>query len=212
MIRVVIVAARVAIREGLSTLLADAKDIEIVGHAARWADLADALPSMRPDVVLLDVSAAHSDIRPIASESAKANAALVVIEATGDLFGAAGLVHMHGLRGFGCLARDADGSQIAATVRAVASGLVVVDHALLGSGLAFLPAPYTSEPEDQLTARELEVLQLMALGLPNKVIAARLGISLHTVKFHVASILSKLRAESRTEAVRLGARGGLISL
>jgi DNA-binding NarL/FixJ family response regulator len=63
-----------------------------------------------------------------------------------------------------------------------------------------------------LTNREREVLQLMAYGLPNKQIAARLGISLSTVKFHVASILEKLRVESRTEAVTEGIRRGLVSL
>jgi DNA-binding CsgD family transcriptional regulator len=65
---------------------------------------------------------------------------------------------------------------------------------------------------DTLTVREREVLQLMAEGLPNKLIAARLSISQHTVKFHVASILAKLGAASRTEAVALGARLGYLVL
>jgi DNA-binding NarL/FixJ family response regulator len=70
----------------------------------------------------------------------------------------------------------------------------------------------TTSPGETLTAREIQVLQLMAQGLPNKIIAARLGISLHTAKFHVASILSKLGAASRTEAVTLGARHGFVAL
>ena len=65
---------------------------------------------------------------------------------------------------------------------------------------------------DDLTPREKEVLQFIALGLANKTIAGRLGISEHTVKFHVASLLSKLGAASRTEAVLLGARRGLVVL
>ena len=69
-----------------------------------------------------------------------------------------------------------------------------------------------AEQFPELSAREREVLQLMAQGLPNKIIAARLSISLHTVKFHVASILAKLGAGSRTEAVTLGARRGYVIL
>ncbi len=71
--------------------------------------------------------------------------------------------------------------------------------------------PSTLEPQ-ALTPRELEVLAAMADGASNKVIARRLGISFHTVKFHVASILEKLDAESRTEAVAAAARGGLVML
>ncbi|PYQ50015.1 MAG: hypothetical protein DMF59_12025 [Acidobacteria bacterium] len=66
--------------------------------------------------------------------------------------------------------------------------------------------------EERLTARELEVLEVLAEGLSNKAIAARLQISEHTVKFHVSSIFAKLGAENRTDAVRRGVRGGLITL
>ena len=66
--------------------------------------------------------------------------------------------------------------------------------------------------EEPLTARELQVLALLAEGLPNKAIAGRLGISDQTVKFHVAAIIAKLGAANRTEAVRLGVRRGLIAL
>ena len=66
--------------------------------------------------------------------------------------------------------------------------------------------------DEPLTPRELDVLNLIALGLPNKAIADRLGISDQTVKFHVASIISKLGASNRTEAVRLAVRKGLIDL
>lgn len=66
--------------------------------------------------------------------------------------------------------------------------------------------------DDALTAREVEVLELLAEGLPNKAIAARLGISDQTVKFHIASILSKLGASNRTEAVRRALRRGLVGL
>jgi DNA-binding NarL/FixJ family response regulator len=75
------------------------------------------------------------------------------------------------------------------------------------------PGPVADvEEEEPLTRRELEVLELLALGLPNKAIAARLDISDQTVKFHVASICGKLGAANRTDAVRIGVRHGLITL
>ena len=81
--------------------------------------------------------------------------------------------------------------------------------------MATLPLPEiqtASEEDEPLTEREQEVLGLVALGLPNKTIAARLHISEHTVKFHVGSILAKLDAGSRTEAVTRAARRGLLTL
>jgi DNA-binding NarL/FixJ family response regulator len=118
-----------------------------------------------------------------------------------------------GLRGWACLARDADGDQLDLAVRSAEAGLVLLDLPVAATSLA-LPAtlagsPPTSEP---LTARELQVLQLVAQGLPNKGIARRLGISENTAKFHVASLSGKLGASSRTEAVTLAARRGLILL
>ena len=72
--------------------------------------------------------------------------------------------------------------------------------------------PAGEELPDALTPREIEVLELLAEGLPNKAVAARLGISDQTVKFHVATILGKLGATNRTDAVRRGVRRGLITL
>ena len=107
------------------------------------------------------------------------------------------------------LSQDSTPAQIVAAIEAVAAGLVVMQPAgaELWTGNS-RPAP-VSEP---LTPREIEVLGMMAEGLPNKAIAHRLGISEHTVKFHATSILSKLNAASRTEAVMLGLRRGLILL
>src|SRR5438874_3188220 len=118
-----------------------------------------------------------------------------------------------GLRGWACLARDVDADQLDLAVRSAEAGLVVMDLPLAASSLAVMasiaaPSPLT-EP---LTPRELQVLQLVAQGLPNKGIARRLGISENTAKFHVASLCGKLGASSRTEAVTIAARRGLILL
>jgi zinc/manganese transport system substrate-binding protein len=97
-------------------------------------------------------------------------------------------------------------------LRAVAAGLVVLDPRAAPALVAAAPRLATESPAESLTARERDVLALVAQGLPNKTIAQRLAISEHTVKFHVGAILAKLGAASRTEAVRLAARRGLIAL
>ena len=109
----------------------------------------------------------------------------------------------------GRIAADVADEVLAAAVHAVASGLHVAD------GSQRLPAPRARSAEElsePLTPRELEVLELVAKGLANREIALALGISSHTAKFHVAQILEKAGAATRTEAVRQGLRLGLIGL
>jgi len=105
----------------------------------------------------------------------------------------------------GMLQTDASSEQIVQAVKSVASGLTIFDSALMPQR----PDDWLAEP---LTPRESEVLRLLADGLGNKEIAMRLNISEHTIKFHIRSILGKLGASSRTEAVSRGLRSGLIEL
>ena len=127
------------------------------------------------------------------------------------------LVMADGL-GFGALPRDASAEEIIAAVMAVANGLTALDRRLALEALSGLTRGRmdAAEPvnglEEPLTAREREVLQLLAQGIPNKQIAQRLSISEHTVKFHVSAIMTKLGASSRTEAVTTAARRGLLLL
>jgi len=106
----------------------------------------------------------------------------------------------------GVLGRSADGERILAALGVLTRGLAVLEP-------AFLPAP-RSEPEglEPLTPRERDVLNLLAEGLSNKAIAKRLGVSDHTVKFHLNALLGKLGARSRTEAVTKAVRSGLLTL
>jgi DNA-binding NarL/FixJ family response regulator len=106
------------------------------------------------------------------------------------------------------LPRDAGAAQIIAAIYAVAAGLVVVPADETAALLPARAAPL-AEP---LTPREMEVLDMLAEGLPNKLIAHKLAISEHTAKFHVNSILAKLNAGSRTEAVMRGVRLGLVKI
>lgn len=115
------------------------------------------------------------------------------------------------------LPRSAGGEEILATIKAVMGGLAVLPHELAQT--LFDAGSLGGESMDKvdgaharLTPRELEVLAAMADGASNKVIARRLGISVHTVKFHVAGILAKLSADSRTEAVMRAAQLGLVML
>ncbi|SPF31729.1 Transcriptional regulator, LuxR family [Candidatus Sulfopaludibacter sp. SbA4] len=110
------------------------------------------------------------------------------------------------------LSRDASASEILAAVEAAASGMAVLDPRDLDALLRAAAPVHTAGEAASLTARELEVLRMMAEGAANKTIAWKLAISEHTVKFHVASILGKLHAASRTEAVTMGIRQGLILL
>jgi DNA-binding NarL/FixJ family response regulator len=108
------------------------------------------------------------------------------------------------------LPRSAPVATLAAALQAAAANLIVLDPRSATSVL--VPANGLPDAMEPLTAREREVLQLMARGMPNKTIARELAISEHTVKFHVNAILSKLGAQSRTEAVVLASRAGLVLL
>lgn len=112
------------------------------------------------------------------------------------------------------LNRDATPAEITAAIQAASSGLIVLDAERAHSLISSVPVRVrgAAVQVEELTQREVEVLGLMAEGLGNKIIARRLGISEHTVKFHVASILGKLDAGSRTEAVTMGVRQGLIAI
>ena len=115
----------------------------------------------------------------------------------------------------GAVLRQASAARLAAAAVAIRFGLYVLDIELASSSFAAVlaaPAPESELNEPGLTAREREVLALLALGLSNKSIARRLQVSIHTIKFHVNSILSKLDADSRTQAVTTAVRRGLVSL
>jgi len=112
----------------------------------------------------------------------------------------------------GALLRDGDGRRMAAALAAIDAGLVVLDEPFLERFAEPAPAVASADWIDPLTARELEVLELMAEGLSNKEIAGVLDISPHTAKFHVNTILGKLDAQTRTEAVVRAARSGVLAL
>ena len=212
MIRVFIVAASPLARAGLENLLA-ARDIEVTASSGTVDALAEMLADAAPDVVLVDSSGEPFEpaLESILA-SGLASDVSVVILGDGITPAASTDALRAGIRA--ALPGDISPEQLVSALKTVANGLLVLHplHANEGLPAGSAPPRTLDELAESLTRRELEVLQMLAAGLSNKEIAVRLNISDHTVKFHVASILGKLGAASRTEAVSLGIRRGLVLL
>jgi DNA-binding NarL/FixJ family response regulator len=194
---------------GLEAAVCSDSRFEIVSKPARSTDLATAIRISRPDVVLLDAS--EADVRRVLTEapSLRAGPPLVVLVGPAERDDLRRLLQS-GVRGI--LPGDSSAAEIGDALQAACSGLAVIApdilDILLPSSEATDADPLTLQ--DPLTSRESEVLALLAEGAGNREIAAKLGVSEHTAKFHVSSILSKLGATTRTEAVTRGYRLGLI--
>lgn len=210
MIQLFVASDSPVVRAGLRAILEAAEGCRVVGEGS-LQELLDEAPTLRPDVALLEIPAGERDeletLWRLVADLPEIGIVLLSGD-PGESFAQEAL--QAGVRGY--LLRDVSPEEIVEAVRAVHQGLTVLHpataRALLARTQPMAPAPAT-EP---LTARELEVLRLLAQGLPSKTIASRLQISEHTVKFHVGSILGKLDAASRTEAVSTAIRRGLIAL
>lgn len=202
-VAVLIVAADPLVRDGLAARLEDRPELSIVG---RTGPEDAALFASQARVVLWDLGATpEPDLDPLLELTASA---VPVVVLAGRPEPAAAALRA-GARGV--LGRTADADTLVLGLLAAAGGLSVLDPELLPTAGVLRPAG-PGEPPEALTPRELEVLDLVADGLSNKEIARRLGISEHTVKFHVNTIMSKLGARSRTEAAVIAARLGLIAI
>ena len=201
-------------RSGLAALLAAEPDLAIVAQTtpAELAAGAAGAGDLAPRVALWDLGLAPGPALGRLADLAGSGPPVLALLADEEL---AADAYAAGARGL--LFRDAAPGRLAAALRALAQGLVVLDGSLAGLLASSSeddgdPTEAPIEPAEPLTPREVEVLQLLAEGLSNKQIAARLAISEHTAKFHVAAILGKLGAETRTDAVVRAARAGLILL
>jgi DNA-binding NarL/FixJ family response regulator len=209
-IRVFIVAESARSRERLEDLL-DARRIEVVGGASNVENAAEALAEEDAQVLL--VEATNDSVEELleilaATGVTRETAVVVLLDQSAPVW--AGQAVQAGVRGV--LSADADREQLALAIEAAAGGLFVLHPNEVRAERSSSARAVTLELAESLTARERQVLQMLAAGLGNKEIAARLKISEHTAKFHVASILGKLSASSRTEAVAIGLRRGLILL
>jgi two-component system, NarL family, response regulator YdfI len=211
-IRAFIVAASPLARGGLENLLA-ARGVSVVGRSASLESLFEQIVDVEPDVVLLDASGANSEALLDALVSSNfATETTVILLSDHPRPGWTTEALRAGVRAI--LPSEVSPDQLAAALEAAMAGLVVVHPSEIAAALPASTAALSPlrELREPLTPREREVLEMLASGLVNKEIAAKLSISEHTVKFHVASILGKLGAATRTEAVSLGFRRGLVLL
>jgi DNA-binding NarL/FixJ family response regulator len=202
------------VRRGLLAFLDSEPDIDVVGEAGGGLQALDLLASMeaegrRPDVIVMDlqmapidgiestrrVRALYDDIEVVAltsfSEEERVQAALQA--------GASGYV-----------LKDSDADDVAAAVRAAYRGELQIDPVAAKRLMSSVRKAPGRDPISELTARELDVLRLVAAGKPNKQIAAELAISERTVRTHVSRILNKLHLSSRTQAALWAVREGLV--
>ena len=219
-IQVLVVAPSQAMRAGLRSLLSDDKSLHVTGEAASLSGMG-AFPW--PDVDVVVQAAAENGAAAYWNElqsNLPGSEPLPAMLLLSDEALSSRSLSALPLRAWGVLPVDASAEELSAAGHALHEGLIVAAPHLLnrlfasrspaGEALSF----DTSDQAlvEALTGRETEVLQLLAQGLANKQIASLLSISEHTVKFHVSSIYAKLGAANRTEAVRIGARQGLILL
>ncbi len=215
MFSVMVHAENSVMRVGLESIIRSNKNLEVVGSSSNAVSLLKQVKELQPDVVLLEWL--RDDDEPLWETLETVGSGLsspaIVVLADSEYNDWAADALNKGVRAI--LPRRSSTDEIIAAVVAAAVGLVVLHSDLIEDLLPLKESPGSvlpTLPIQALTSREIEVLGMLALGLGNKTIASRLGISEHTVKFHVSSIFTKLNASSRTEAVTLGARLGLILL
>jgi DNA-binding NarL/FixJ family response regulator len=196
-IRVVVAARSSVVRAGLESVVRSSSSLQLAG-SLDWALINAA--EFEADVLLLEAGDTHL------MEEVSQRVVLLLDTSDPALVSAA---LRSGIRGV--LSTEATPEEIESAIQAVNAGLVVVTAGSLPDLLPDLRPP-TEALTEPLSDRELEVLNLIAEGQSNKLIAHGLGISEHTVKTHVASILAKLGAASRTEAVSQAIRRGLVML
>ena len=205
MIQAFILARSVAEQDRLRTLAAS-PDIVVVGAAPSL----EAMGAIRPDVAVL-----AGDYLPTPAERRALPPAVIWT----DDPRATARVRAWGLAAWGVVGRRAAPAQLQAAVLAVANGLCVVPPESLGPPVGDTTFGHGDDDEadggaleEPLTAREHDVLEIASRGLSNREVAGELGISEHTVKFHLAAIYGKLGVSTRTAAVRRGLRRGIIEI
>ncbi len=213
-VRVVIADDQGMVRSGFTTLLNSEPDIEVIGEAVNGQEAVTCAGQLQPDVILMDVRMPVLDgLQATRQITAMAGAPKVLVLTTFDLDDYVYQALRWGASGF--LLKDASARELADAVRVVAAG-----DALLSPGVtkrliaefARMGAPHGPNRKrlDNLTERESEVLALVARGMSNAEIAARLVVAEQTIKTHVSRILMKLGLRDRTQAVVLAYETGLV--
>jgi len=210
-IRVLIVDDHAILREGIRALLALQDDIGIVGEAADGREAVDKARQLEPDVILMDVAMPLMDgleaTRRIRKENPKAKI-LILTQYDNKEYVLSSIKS----GASGCVPKRAVASELVSAIRAVHRG----DSFLYPSVTKFLVEDYLQrveeDPYDQLTAREREVLKLVAEGRTNREIAGLLSVSVKTVLGHRTNLMEKLGIHNRTELIKYAIRKGLITV
>jgi DNA-binding NarL/FixJ family response regulator len=208
-IRVLIADDHPTLREGLRAILDTQPDIDVVGEAATGQQAVDRAAVLRPDIVLMDLEMPELDgveaTRLIHERLPETRVIVFTAFDTDDrILGAV----QAGAQGY--LLKGAPRDEIFRAIRVTREGGTLLQPAIASRLLRHVSAPRGEGP-DPLSEREREVLALLVDGLTNKEIAARLTVSERTAKFHVASILAKLRVPNRAAAVRVALEQRLIA-
>jgi DNA-binding NarL/FixJ family response regulator len=215
-IRVIIAEDHAVVREGTRQLLENESDMEVVGEAANGAEAVALVERVQPDVAIMDISMPEmSGIE--ATERIKASrpstAVLILTAYDDDQYVFALLAA--GAAGY--LLKDVPSTEVVRAIRAVHAGEPVLHPAIVKKVLARIASQQslqepTSRQESLLTDRERDILRLAACGMSNARIADHLAVSARTVQAHLTHIFDKLGVGSRTEAVIVGLRQGVLSL
>jgi len=206
-IRIAVATTSAVRRAGLESIVRSHAEFQLAGSFGAVASLVSFARSTELDVIVLD----SDSIRDLLLEPTS-GAAIVLLTEVSDARSISRLLRS-GVRAI--LSRESDPADVLSAIYAAYDGLVLLSTAAAESLAAVYgdqPLEVEAELSEEITSRETDVLRMLAEGLVNKDIAARLGISEHTVKFHISSILDKLGASTRTEAVTLGIRRGLIPI
>jgi DNA-binding NarL/FixJ family response regulator len=206
-IRIAVAATSAVRRAGLESIIRSHAEFQLAGSFGTVASLAPFARSTELDVIVIDSNSIQDLLLEPTSE-----AAIVLLTEVSDARSISRLLRS-GVRAI--LSRESEPDDVLSAIFAVYDGLVLLSMPTAESLAAVFgdqPLEVEDELSEEITSRETDVLRMLAEGLVNKDIAARLGISEHTVKFHISSILDKLGASTRTEAVTQGIRRGLIPI
>lgn len=203
-LRVVIVEDHLMVAEGLALGLGALPDVEVVGIASTLAEARDAVARSRPDVLLVDFRLPDGDGVSLVGElQGEGDPAVVMVTSFAEPSVARAALEA-GCRGF--VLKHAGFEDVVRALDAIRHGSIHVSGSLLGD---LLPGR-RSAPAPDLTARETQMLELLAVGASTADIAEHLFLSVNTVRNHVQNMLTKLGAQSRLEAVAIGSRLGLV--
>lgn len=209
-IRTLIADDHTIVRAGIRQFLDSAPDIEVVAEAEDGEQAKSLIQAERPDVAVLDIQmpkATGIEVTRWAKANAQGVGILILTAYNDDPYVMA--VLQAGANGY--VLKTAAPDDIIQAVREVHAGKSVLDPSVTGALMAQLFHKSETQPVEQPTEREMEVLHLVAKGFTNKAIGVQLGISDRTVQGHLAHVFDKLQASSRTEAVMRAVSLGWIS-